>query len=122
MIVNPIDPTPEYARQWMYSESSWPEQDWDLFLANGKCDQVLLDCARDKSCPNSMFALHCLYFLVGDLIHSNLGDKRRNTLLKLLQQVQSDDPNEIVIWKNEAAELIRDKGNFDYEYWCQHSI
>lgn len=121
MIIDPYDPSPEYVRDWMYSNKPWPDQDWDIFLDNGKCDVVLLDCARDGSCPNQKFALHCLYFLVGNFVYSKLRRERMQSLVVLLDQVTDSDLIELVIWKREASALLTGKKSFEYEYWCQHS-
>ena len=121
MKLNPNDPTPSHARQWLYSDTRWPDQDWDLFLANGKCDGVLLACARDNSCPNQKFALHCLYFLVGDYVYSNLDKTRKKALLELLDQIRDNEIASIATWKQEALELLEGSREFNYEYWCQHS-
>ena len=122
MVANPYDPEPEDAKRWMYSTESWPEQDWDLFLANGKCDQVLLDCARDSDCPNVEFALHCLYFLVGDVVCSEHPKKRREEVLRLLGSIEQGESKALIKWKNESLELLHGEREFDYDYWCQHSI
>ena len=119
---NAHDPSPEYAREWMYSGRSWPEQDWDLFLTNGKCDFVLLECAKDNTCPNQRFALHCLYFLVGDAVHANQIDQRKTQVKKLLLKIGPDDSKELNAWRDETRSLLNNETEFDYEYWCQHSL
>ena len=122
MVVNPFDPNPQDVKRWMYSDESWPEQDWDLFLANGRCDEVLLECARDLQCPRRDFALHCLYFLVGDVIYETRSVVRVAKVQEFLSSVGDKEDQELVDWKKESIELLSGEREFDYEYWCNHAF
>ena len=43
---DPVNPIPDSLRKWMYSDELEPEQDFQLFVANGQCDEVVLYVSR----------------------------------------------------------------------------
>lgn len=101
----------------MYSDESWPEQDWDLFVANGQCDMVVLECARDSQCPNQEFALHCLYVIAGDVVSASLDQQRKATVLELANQVSSSDSPELQRWITDTVSLFGGEVELAYDYW-----
>ena len=101
----------------MYSDESWPEQDWDLFIANGLCDEIVLECARDNQCPNQEFALHCLYVIAGDVVYSSLDGKRKAAVTELSSKISNNDSPELQRWKSDTANLYGGEIELDYDYW-----
>ena len=101
----------------MYSDESWPDEDWDLFIANGRCDEVILECARDGLCPNQEFALHCLYVIAGDVVFSSLDDQRKASVKKLADQIGDNDSPQLQRWKSDTASLYGGEVELEYDYW-----
>ena len=101
----------------MYSDESWPEQDWDLFVANGLCDEVVLDCARDTQCPNQDFALHCLYVIAGDVVYSSLDEQRKAAVVDLANQISDNDSALLQHWRSDVKNLFSGEVELEYDYW-----
>jgi hypothetical protein len=101
----------------MYSDELEPEQDFQLFVTNGRCDEVVLECARDKECPAQDYALACLYVISGDVIYSSLDDSRRSAVLRLANRVNDQDSRKIRRWQDDTRKLFDGKADLVYDYW-----
>jgi hypothetical protein len=120
MIVDPWNPTADEIRGWAFSDESWPEQDWDLAVNDGRNDSLLIDLARDPKCPKQEFFLHAIYFMVGDAIYRNAPNERIEELKAIIAAIKGELPSEIQRWRIEAVELLSHPSTFQYRYWCSH--
>jgi len=120
MIKVPWNPTAEEIRAWAFSDESWPDQDWDLAVNDGKNDSLLIELACDSKCPNQVFFLHSIYFMVGDAIHRDAPNERIIELKEMIAAINGEVPAEVQQWRIEAIKLLSNPSAFEYHYWCGH--
>jgi hypothetical protein len=113
------NPKDEEIVEWSYSEEGWPVQDFDLAIITEKNDLLLIELAKDPQNPKRSFFIHLLYLLVGEAIYQE-NKIRINYLSKLITEINVFDDNILCIWKKEALDLIDNKIDFEYSYWCAH--
>ena len=58
MIKNIYEPDNEDVLFWLAHNEKWPDPDWDLYVVNGKNDDLVFQLANDKACPEQEFFLH----------------------------------------------------------------
>lgn len=122
--MNPYDPEPSDLKEWVNTSpgsNSWPEQDWDLFVINGKNDELLIEYGNNENSPHQKFFIHALYHLVGDYYEWNREDEEILERIKsLLDRIDSDSVEALQKWKKETKLLLSDDLNFDLNYWIDH--
>ena len=52
MIKNIYEPDKEDILFWLAHNEKWPDPDWDLYVVNGKNDDLVFQLANDKACPD----------------------------------------------------------------------
>ena len=51
MIKNIYEPDNEDVLFWLAHNEKWPDPDWDLYVVNGKNDDLVFQLANDNACP-----------------------------------------------------------------------
>lgn len=64
-------PSGKDIRSWAYSGANWPEQDWDIFMAEPKHLVLLMSLIEDRQCPARDTLLQSLYCTVGHTDHTD---------------------------------------------------
>jgi hypothetical protein len=105
-------PTLDDIRTWAYSDGRWPEQDWDIFMAEPENLELLAQLIEDPGCPTRATLLASLYCTVGHTVHT---DSR--IVAAVLRAAGSGDPW-VSTWGRRVQHILNHPGTFDRQDWC----
>ncbi len=120
---DPWNPTKEEIRQWAYeSDKFLPPQDWELVVGRIENSKLLLELTCDETCPQNIWALSCLYFLVGDYIRRKIKPYSLEDLLNVLEEAKKSNVSYVTRWVEKSYDLIKDPERFNYNEWCNGEL
>ena len=115
---NPHDPDNDDILQWLSDGGSWPEQDWDWYVGNGKNDELILRLANDLTCKERAFFVHALYHIVGDYYEWNSEELTiRNRIDLLISNVSDSSHADVIEWKVMTMQLLAGEIPFVLDDW-----
>ena len=116
---DPWNPRKHELRVWAYDpEASWPDQDFDLSVAELCFSELILEFANDDSCPKKEFFLSCAYILIGDAVMTEYGFRTKEDVEGFLIEVNAIKNERMSLLYNRAIELMNNPPSFDYDLWC----
>lgn len=105
-------PSGEDIRSWAYSGTDWPEQDWDIFMAEPEHLLLLMSLIEDRQCPARGTLLQSLYCTVG---HTDHTDPRIEAAVETAES--STDPW-LTTWARRARRVLDHPADFNRDDWC----
>jgi hypothetical protein len=119
--MNPYDPSDDELRQWAQSGLDEPVEDFDLMVADPHRAPVLVELATS---PARVFALRCLYLIVGDAVRSNFNASSRAPIESMLSDAAGAAAADRGVgrWIAESRRLLEHPEQFDYVLWCDGAL
>lgn len=106
-------------RVWAYdADAPWPDQDFDLSVAEMYFSDLIIEFAADHQCPKRLFFLGCAYLLVGDAVMTDYQSRSKNEVQSFLAAVKKQDQDSLNRLYERSVELLENPGIFDYDLWC----
>ena len=118
---DPFNPSDDELRSWAHGDGMWPEQDFDLIVADH--DRVPLFLELSTS-PQREFFVSCLYLIVGDAVRTNFKTTTRDDLERILDRSTAaalSDPS-IERWLSDSHRLLAHPDTFNYDDWCDGGL
>jgi hypothetical protein len=120
---DPWNPTEAEIFAWAFdANASYPDQDWDLVIADLRYKHLMLFLATNKKCPKRDFFLSCLYLIVREAVQSNWQNFKQVEIEQLLIDAHQYDDAEISRWIERTKALIADPSHFDPQSWDQRLL
>jgi len=111
------NPTVEEIRKWAYSEGEWPHDEWDLFLSwTGEVD-LFIELATDQKCPNRLFFLHMLYYMVGTTYGEPNKSNKLDRIAAYIGKARGIKHGDIRQWIKNTEELLKGVQKYSYDNW-----
>ncbi|MEV6270912.1 hypothetical protein AB0L64_27365 [Kribbella sp. NPDC051936] len=106
------EPSGEEIRAWAYSGAKWPEQDWDILMAEPENLEALVQLVGDPGCPSRRDLLGSLYCTIG---HSDHSDSRIAAAIEIAGR-----SNDLWLstWARRSKRVIDHPDEFDRDDWC----
>lgn len=118
-VIDPWNPTPAQIRSWAFDpDKDWPTPDWDLALSWLQDENLFLTLATDIGCPNRLFFLSLLYFIVGNAVRTNFRDRERYAIEGFINRGDKYPNPDIELWQQRSRALLAGKLTFNYDDWC----
>jgi len=115
---SPAAPLLKDIREWAYQENAVePLQDWDLILS-WRLHDLYIDLAGSPDCPNQIYFLKLLYFIVGDSVRYNFKNHTEDSLRDFIRKGAQGRPYCVHLWANRSLKLLQDPKQFVYDDWC----
>lgn len=105
-------------REWAYTDTPPPSQDYDLMLISLGVNDLLLELAADDTCPKQQDFLSCLYLLVGDAVMTKGAGTSFEDIETLLELAEKETNPHIKVWLQRSRHLLTHPDTFDYDLWC----
>jgi hypothetical protein len=120
--MNVFEPTREDILEWAYgTDKKWPASDWDYYVLNPAHDELILDLASDRLCPNREFFVHALYYFVGTAFNrEHLAFEKMSRITRLLARVDPKSPDDVCAWRERAGKLLDGEIAFERELWLHY--
>jgi hypothetical protein len=111
-IRNVYEPTGDEIRAWAYSGARFPEQDWDIFMAEPEHLELLVRLVEDPACPARRWLLGSLYCTVG---HTDHADPR---IAAAIGEAERSTKPWLTTWARRSRHVLENPENFDRDDWC----
>ncbi|MCI5165764.1 MAG: hypothetical protein D3903_06630 [Candidatus Electrothrix sp. GM3_4] len=116
---DPWNPQIEELREWAFkSDSPWPDQDFDLSVAELHFSELIIELASNSNCPKADFFLSCAYIIVGDAVMTEYQSRSKSDVLKFINQLSISENNRLLTLNKLALKLLDTPSKFDYDFWC----
>lgn len=116
---DPWNPEKDELRLWAYDPASeWPDQDFDLSVAELWFSDLIIELAGDEACPRSDFFLGCAYLIVGDAVMTDYRTRSKEEIEHFLEAVKTQPHERLTKLYKRSIDLINNPGLFDYDLWC----
>ncbi|WP_409306634.1 hypothetical protein [Pectobacterium sp. B1J-3] len=120
---DPWNPQEKALRQWAFdTESPWPEQDFDLAVADRLFADIILELAADNHCPKQSFFLSCAYLMVGDAVRTNFEICPKVDIQHFLARAEQSGHQYLIMLAERGTFLIEHPDTFDYNQWCNGGL
>lgn len=122
-------PDREDILEWTQGDLEWPAQDWEAYVMDSKCDDLIMEFANLKN-PKDVgedylrrFFTYVLYFFVGNYYKFNRNyQPSKDRLSNLLELVDEDSSELLKDWKIATENLLKGNMKFDYDFWMRNKI
>jgi len=111
------NPTIEEVRTWAYSGGEWPNDEWDLFLSWTKEVDLFIELATDHKCPQRIFFLHMLYYIIGTTYCEPNKTDKTDTVSFYKDKGIGINHGDIRKWTKNVSDLISGKQKYNYDNW-----
>jgi hypothetical protein len=115
-VLSPFGPGDDDLRQWAYSGSLAPVEDFDVMVASIDRAPLLIELV---SSPARAFFVCCLYLAVGDAVRTSFATTKRERVEAALEEAANSahDPA-VERWIADSRNLLANPETFDYDAWC----
>jgi hypothetical protein len=111
------NPTIEEVRNWAYSEKEWPHDEWDLFLSWTREVDLFIELATDHKCPQKLFFLHMLYYIVGVTFGEPNKSDKNERIKEYASKGLAVKHGAIRLWRKRVEELLSNQVKYNYDQW-----
>lgn len=119
MLQDPWNPQSEEIRAWAFEpDSIWPDQDFDLSVAELHFADLIIELSCDARCPKKDFFLSCAYIIVGNAVMTEYETRSKTEVEQFLQQLKATNNERLLTLYKLAKELVATPSSFDYDFWC----
>lgn len=116
---DPWNPQIKEIRAWAFEQDSfWPEQDFDLSVAELQFADLIIELSCDVSCPKKDFFLSCAYIIVGDAVMTEYESRSKEEVEQFLQQLKATNNERLLTLYKAGKKLVAKPSSFDYDFWC----
>jgi hypothetical protein len=110
------NPSASEIRDWAYSATDWPHDEWDLFLSWTKEVDLFIELATDHKCPNQKFFLHMLFYIVGTTFSEPPNSDKIDRIKSYSDKGAGINHGYIRTWRKHI-DLLNNRVKYDYKNW-----
>ena len=110
--------------RWAEDRSAdWPDQDFDIAVADLRFSEIIIRYATDDESPKRRFFLGCAYLIVGNSLKStNQASLKNKEVESFLIKAKESNHKSMDLLCVRYEEVLNNQIEFNYELWCNQGF